>query len=142
MGLNLHYFNFRNGRHVRAAGSNLYRFRRTSSSAEFVEHIRSSRPCLLRPIESQRPRNFAAPRAPAVGAAFWRPAPRAPQCPCQPWSQEAQAYCFKLPGLKYGDATETDLLRYINNTQITIIALSQYLGSTFAMGRVTRTVED
>ena len=44
--------------------------------------------------------------------------------------------------MKYGDATETDLLRYINNTQITIIALSQYLGSTFAMGRVTRTVED
>ena len=39
-------FNFRNGRHVRAAGSNLYRFRRTSRSAEFVEHIRRSRPCL------------------------------------------------------------------------------------------------
>ena len=29
-------------------------------------------------FDSQRPRDFAAPRAPAGGAAFWRPAPRAP----------------------------------------------------------------
>ena len=36
-------------------------------------------------FEPQRPRNFAAPRAPAEGAAFWRPAPRAPPRPCQPW---------------------------------------------------------
>ena len=36
-------------------------------------------------FDSQRPRDFAAPRAPAGGAAFWRPAPRAPPRPCQPW---------------------------------------------------------
>ena len=36
-------------------------------------------------LKSQRPLNFAAPRAPAGGAAFWRPAPQAPQRPCQPW---------------------------------------------------------
>ena len=40
-------------------------------------------------FECQRPRNFAAPRAPAGGAAFWRPAPRAPQRPCQPWGRGA-----------------------------------------------------
>ena len=40
--------------------------------------------CQSSGFESQRPRHFAAPRAPAGGAAFWRPKPRAPQRPCQP----------------------------------------------------------
>ena len=42
-------------------------------------------------FECQRPRNFAAPRASAGGAAFWRPAPRAPLRPCQPCQPRARA---------------------------------------------------
>ena len=39
-------------------------------------------------LEVQCPRNFAAPCAPARGAAFWHPSPLAPLHPCQPcWLQ-------------------------------------------------------
>ncbi len=39
---------------------------------------------------------FAAPRAPPRGAQFWRPAPRAPRCPCQRLHPDAQAQLWKL----------------------------------------------
>ena len=43
-----------------------------------------SRPTIKRLALNLSPLKFAAPHAPAWGAAFWRPAPRKPQCPCKP----------------------------------------------------------
>ena len=52
--------------------------------------MQDSNPTLVYEIlHIERPRNFAAPSAPARSAAFWHPAPRSPQHPCQPWNRAA-----------------------------------------------------